>query len=142
MSFSKPIESKAVTSSSDLRKKDRDIRKLRGELQKESDKFNNMIAKYQRELIDIQSVSEWKCFVVIRNNGLLQQITEEQRQRQDLQIELMLREQEIVQLRKGLMTPYVTNGPQTDIPDGQGAQDFSIGGSPYLPSTCLMVCFI
>ena len=25
------------------------------------------------------------------------------------------------------MTPYVTNGPQIDYPDGQSAQDFSIG---------------
>ena len=25
------------------------------------------------------------------------------------------------------MTPYVTNGPQIDYPDGQGAQDFSLG---------------
>ena len=50
------MESRVVSSSADVRKKDRDIRKLRGELQKESDKFNNMIAKYQRELIDIQSV--------------------------------------------------------------------------------------
>ena len=48
----------------------------------------------------------------------------------------MLREQEIVQLRKGLMTPYVTNGPQVDYADGQGAQDFSIGTSVYLQSTC------
>ena len=38
-----------------------------------------------------------------------------------------MREQEIVQLRKGLMTPYVTNGPQIDIPDGPNAQDSSIG---------------
>lgn len=60
VSFSKPMEARAVSSSADVRKKDRDIRKLRGELQKESDKFNNMIAKYQRELIDIQSVSP-KC---------------------------------------------------------------------------------
>ena len=51
------METRANASSADVRKKDRDIRKLRGELQKESDKFNNMIAKYQRELIDIQSVS-------------------------------------------------------------------------------------
>ena len=57
VSFSKPIETRATTSSGDVRKKDRDIRKLKGELQKEADKFNNMIAKYQRELIDIQSVS-------------------------------------------------------------------------------------
>lgn len=56
VSFSKPMEPRVVSSSGDVRKKDRDIRKLRGELQKESDKFNNMIAKYQRELIDIQSV--------------------------------------------------------------------------------------
>ena len=45
----------------------------------------------------------------------------------------MLREKEIVQLKKGLMTPYVTNGPQVDYPDGQSAHEFSIGEFPCLP---------
>jgi len=38
-----------------------------------------------------------------------------------------LREQEVQQLRRGLMTPYVTNGPQIDYPDGQSGQDVSLG---------------
>ena len=56
VSFSKPMDSQAVSSSADVRKKDRDIRKLHGELQKESDKFNNIITKHQQEMIAMQSV--------------------------------------------------------------------------------------
>lgn len=49
---------------------------------------------------------------------VLQRITEEQRQRQDLEVKYVLCEQENTQLRKELMTtPYVTNGPQTDQMD-------------------------
>ena len=55
----------------------------------------------------------------------------------------MLREQEIVQLRKGLMTPYVTNGPQIDYPDGHQS-DYSMGMCEYHPvvHAYLMVYFI
>ncbi len=38
------------------RRQDREIRKLRGDLQRESDKFSNMVAKYQRELLDVSNV--------------------------------------------------------------------------------------
>jgi len=48
--------------------------------------------------------------------GVLQQITEEQRLRQDLEVKYVMCEQENTQLRKELMTTrsYVTNGPQID----------------------------
>ena len=39
------------------RRQDREIRKLRGELQRESEKFSNMVTKYQKELEDVSSVS-------------------------------------------------------------------------------------
>ena len=51
------MEQRAIVSNADIRKKDRDIRNLRGNLQKESDKFKHMIEKYQHELMDMQSVS-------------------------------------------------------------------------------------
>ena len=63
------METQAVTSSAEMRKKDRDIRKLKGEMQKESDTLNNMIAKYQRELIDVQSVSDWNVVVSYKLYG-------------------------------------------------------------------------
>ena len=43
--------------SSEPRRQDREIRKLRGELQHESEKFQNMVRRYQKELEDVQSVS-------------------------------------------------------------------------------------
>lgn len=43
--------------SSEPRRQDREIRKLRGELQHEAEKFQNMVRKYQKELEDVQSVS-------------------------------------------------------------------------------------
>ena len=43
--------------SSEPRRQDREVRKLRGELQHETEKFQNMVRKYQKELEDVQSVS-------------------------------------------------------------------------------------
>ena len=45
--------------SSEPRRQDREIRKLRGELQHESEKFQNMVKRYQKELEDVQSVRGW-----------------------------------------------------------------------------------
>ena len=44
----------------------------------------------------------------------------------------MFREQENIQLRRELMTPYVTNRPQIDNPDEQGPQDSSLSKIPQL----------
>ena len=43
--------------SSGGRRQDREIRKLRGELQHETQKFQNMVRKYQKELEDVSNVS-------------------------------------------------------------------------------------
>ena len=43
--------------SSEPRRQDRELRKLRGELQRESEKFQLMVGKYQKELEDVQIVS-------------------------------------------------------------------------------------
>ena len=42
---------------SESRRQERDLRKLRGELQRESEKFQKMVGKYQKELDDVQGVS-------------------------------------------------------------------------------------
>ena len=103
-------------SSADILKKDREIHKLRGELQKESEKSKKMIEKYQDEIAAIQSVSKEIDKVYIDLVCMLQRITEEQQQRQDLEVKYALCEQENTQLRKELMTtPYVTLGPQIDL---------------------------
>lgn len=40
------------------------------------------------------------------------------------------------------MTPYVTNGPQTDYSDGQGAQDFSLGMGNSIIHMCDGVLYL
>lgn len=41
------------------------------------------------------------------------------------------------------MTPYVTNGPQIDYPDGQSSQDINLGISSYHNTTiCDGVLFL
>ena len=44
--------------SSASRRQNREIRKLRGELQHETQKFQNMVSKYQKELEDVSAVSD------------------------------------------------------------------------------------
>ena len=46
------------------RRQDREIRKLRGELQRESEKFATMVAKYQRELLDVSAVSVLRLLIL------------------------------------------------------------------------------
>ena len=55
--FSRPTTKPGKSGGGDTRRQDREIRKLRGELQRESEKFTNMVAKYQRELEDVTLVS-------------------------------------------------------------------------------------
>ena len=44
-------------SATDLRRKDKENRKLQLELRQEREKYGQMVAKYQRELGDVQAVS-------------------------------------------------------------------------------------
>jgi len=87
--------------SSEPRRQDREIRKLRGELQHEAEKFQNMVRKYQKELEDVQS-----------------KILEEQELRQDLQVKLLQSEQQLRQLKQTLGQPLNINGPGTPEIDG------------------------
>ena len=52
-----PARGGAGQQSSGGRRQDREIRKLRGELQHETQKFQNMVRKYQKELEDVANVS-------------------------------------------------------------------------------------
>ncbi len=61
----KKAESKAT--SAELRKKEKENRKMQQELSTEKDKFNQMVAKYQKDLQDLQVSSAnlllaWACF--------------------------------------------------------------------------------
>ena len=54
--FSRPPTSRTGRSTAEPRRQDREIRKLRHELQRETEKFNNLVAKYHKDLEDVQIV--------------------------------------------------------------------------------------
>ena len=62
--FSRP-PTRTGKSTAEPRRQDREIRKLRGELQRETEKFNNLVAKYHKDLEDVQIVSVCVCVLVM-----------------------------------------------------------------------------
>lgn len=50
------LDTKKKGSTTDLRKKEKENRKLQLELNQEKDKFNHMAIKYQKELSEMQAV--------------------------------------------------------------------------------------
>ena len=54
--FSRP-PSRTGKSTDQPKRQDREIRKLRHELQRETEKFNNLVTKYHKDLEDVQIVS-------------------------------------------------------------------------------------
>lgn len=57
------LDQKKKGSTADLRKKEKENRKLQLELNQEKDKFNHMAIKYQKELSEMQAVRSgggWK----------------------------------------------------------------------------------
>lgn len=51
------LDTKKKGNTTDLRKKEKENRKLQLELKQEKDKFNHMAIKYQKELSEMQAVS-------------------------------------------------------------------------------------
>ncbi|XP_042724951.1 rho-associated protein kinase 1 isoform X2 [Lagopus leucura] len=70
----------------DLRKKDKENRKLQLELNQEKEKFNQMVVKYQKELNEMQA-----------------QLAEESTYRNELQMQLDSKESDIEQLRRKIL---------------------------------------
>lgn len=66
--YSRP-PTKTGKSTAEPRRQDREIRKLRGELQRETEKLNNLVAKYHKDLEDIQLVSLHLCVSVRVRQG-------------------------------------------------------------------------
>ncbi|KAK2895147.1 rho-associated protein kinase 1 isoform X1 [Channa argus] len=79
------LDKKRKDSSADLRKKEKENRKLQLELNQEKDKFNIMAIKYQKELSEMQA-----------------QLVEESTYRNELQMQLDSKESDIEQLREKL----------------------------------------
>uniref|UniRef100_A0A1X7V8G1 non-specific serine/threonine protein kinase n=1 Tax=Amphimedon queenslandica TaxID=400682 RepID=A0A1X7V8G1_AMPQE len=82
---------------------EREIRKLRGELQQETQKYKRVVEKYQQQLEEIQ-----------------RQIQEETQMRLELQHQLHTSEGKLQQLQQGIGS-YVSNGPSTETHDGASA---------------------
>uniref|UniRef100_A0A8C9T7C8 Rho-associated protein kinase 1 n=1 Tax=Scleropages formosus TaxID=113540 RepID=A0A8C9T7C8_SCLFO len=79
------LDQKKKASTADLRKKEKENRKLQLELNQEKDKFNHMAIKYQKELSEMQA-----------------QLAEESTYRTELQMQLDSKESDIEQLREKL----------------------------------------
>ncbi|XP_030629893.1 rho-associated protein kinase 1 isoform X2 [Chanos chanos] len=79
------LDQKKKGSTADLRKKEKENRKLQLELNQEKDKFNHMAIKYQKELSEMQA-----------------QLAEECTYRTELQMQLDSKESDIEQLREKL----------------------------------------
>uniref|UniRef100_A0A674NNQ4 Rho-associated protein kinase n=1 Tax=Takifugu rubripes TaxID=31033 RepID=A0A674NNQ4_TAKRU len=79
------LDTKKKGSTTDLRKKEKENRKLQLELNQEKDKFNHMAIKYQKELSEMQA-----------------QLAEEFSNRNELQMQLDSKESDIEQLREKL----------------------------------------
>uniref|UniRef100_A0A8B9SKW9 Rho-associated protein kinase 1 n=1 Tax=Anas platyrhynchos TaxID=8839 RepID=A0A8B9SKW9_ANAPL len=73
-------------STQDLRKKDKENRKLQLELNQEKEKFNQMVVKYQKEVNEMQA-----------------QLAEESTYRNELQMQLDSKESDIEQLRRKIL---------------------------------------
>lgn len=108
------LDQKKKGSTADLRKKEKENRKLQLELNQEKEKFNHMAIKYQKELSEMQAVRErlvalWPSMMIC---GLLfgfnlwpsyhQQLAEESTYRNELQMQLDSKESDIEQLREKL----------------------------------------
>uniref|UniRef100_A0A5F8G2A2 Rho-associated protein kinase 1 n=1 Tax=Monodelphis domestica TaxID=13616 RepID=A0A5F8G2A2_MONDO len=89
----------------DLRKKEKENRKLQLELNQEREKFNQMVVKHQKELNEMQA-----------------QLVEECTHRNELQMQLASKESDIEQLRAKLLdlsdSTSVTSFPSADETDG------------------------
>uniref|UniRef100_A0AAQ4RPU7 Rho-associated protein kinase 1 n=1 Tax=Gasterosteus aculeatus aculeatus TaxID=481459 RepID=A0AAQ4RPU7_GASAC len=79
------LDQKKKGSTADLRKKEKENRKLQLELNQEKEKFNHMAIKYQKELSEMQA-----------------QLSEESTYRNELQMQLDSKESDIEQLREKL----------------------------------------
>lgn len=60
------LDRKKKDSSTDLRKKEKENRKLQLELNQEKEKFNHMAIKYQKELSEMQAVGKISWLLVAR----------------------------------------------------------------------------
>uniref|UniRef100_A0A674ES26 non-specific serine/threonine protein kinase n=1 Tax=Salmo trutta TaxID=8032 RepID=A0A674ES26_SALTR len=80
------LDTKKKGNTTDLRKKEKENRKLQLELKQEKDKFNHMAIKYQKELSEMQA-----------------QLSEECTYRNELQMQLDSKESDIEQLREKLI---------------------------------------
>uniref|UniRef100_A0A673A1N1 Rho-associated protein kinase 1 n=1 Tax=Sphaeramia orbicularis TaxID=375764 RepID=A0A673A1N1_9TELE len=110
------LDQKKKGSTADLRKKEKENRKLQLELNQEKEKFNHMAIKYQKELSEMQA-----------------QLAEECTYRNELQMQLDSKESDIEQLREKLndlqlrMENSSVTSLQTDETDSNIAGTLSAG---------------
>uniref|UniRef100_A0A673A429 Rho-associated protein kinase n=1 Tax=Sphaeramia orbicularis TaxID=375764 RepID=A0A673A429_9TELE len=113
------LDQKKKGSTADLRKKEKENRKLQLELNQEKEKFNHMAIKYQKELSEMQA-----------------QLAEECTYRNELQMQLDSKESDIEQLREKLndLQLRMENSSVTSLQTDETDSNIAVGSpcSPYL----------
>uniref|UniRef100_A0A8C7TGY0 Rho-associated protein kinase 1 n=1 Tax=Oncorhynchus mykiss TaxID=8022 RepID=A0A8C7TGY0_ONCMY len=115
------LDTKKKGNTTDLRKKEKENRKLQLELKQEKDKFNHMAIKYQKELSEMQA-----------------QLSEECTYRNELQMQLDSKESDIEQLRERLndLQLRMDNSSVTSLQMDETDSNIAVG-SPCLVFICL-----
>uniref|UniRef100_A0A3Q1HNI3 Rho-associated protein kinase 1 n=1 Tax=Anabas testudineus TaxID=64144 RepID=A0A3Q1HNI3_ANATE len=113
------LDRKKKDSAADLRKKEKENRKLQAELNQEKEKFNHMAIKYQKELSEMQA-----------------QLAEESAYRTELQMQLDSKESDIEQLREKLndLQQRMDNSSVTSLQTDETDSNIAVGStcSSYL----------
>uniref|UniRef100_A0A668A8P8 Rho-associated protein kinase 1 n=1 Tax=Myripristis murdjan TaxID=586833 RepID=A0A668A8P8_9TELE len=113
------LDQKKKGSTADLRKKEKENRKLQLELNQEKEKFNHMAIKYQKELSEMQA-----------------QLSEESTYRNELQMQLDSKESDIEQLREKLndLQLRMDNSSVTSLQTDETDSNIAVGSpcSSYL----------
>uniref|UniRef100_A0A8C1JJF6 Rho-associated protein kinase n=2 Tax=Cyprinus carpio TaxID=7962 RepID=A0A8C1JJF6_CYPCA len=117
------LDQKKRGSTTDLRKKEKENRKLQLELNQEKEKFNHMAIKYQKEMNEMQA-----------------QLAEECTYRNELQMQLDSKESDIEQLREKLndLQLRVDSSSVTSLQPDEVDSNIAVGGSC---SPCLCIFY-
>lgn len=145
------LDHKKKGSTADLRKKEKENRKLQQELNLEKEKFNHMAIKYQKELSEMQAVWDagvWSSHSIIffLNANFIscvyeQQLAEEFVNRNELQMQLDSKESDIEQLREKLndLQQRMDNSSITSLQTDE--TDSNIAGSAVMQFRTWVIAF-
>uniref|UniRef100_A0A673ZC44 Rho-associated protein kinase 1 n=1 Tax=Salmo trutta TaxID=8032 RepID=A0A673ZC44_SALTR len=119
------LDTKKKGSTTDLRKKEKENRKLQGDLNQEKEKFNHMAIKYQKELSEMQA-----------------QLSEECTYRNELQMQLDSKESDIEQLREKLNDLQLRMDNSSVISLQTDETDSNIAGKAWFSFVSILCLYV